>query len=88
MKKYHEVKKIEFTDDEMTITIDGKQYHFQLNEISSRLNNAPDSERRNYQISPSGYGIYWPAIDEDLSIDGLLGIKHKPLHQRKDLSYK
>ena len=27
---------------------------------------------------PSGYGIHWPLIDEDLSIDGLLGIVHTP----------
>jgi len=24
----------------------------------------------------TGYGIHWPDIDEDLSIDGLIGIKH------------
>jgi hypothetical protein len=30
-----------------------------------------------YEISPSGYGIRWPLIDEDLSIDGLLGVRHQ-----------
>lgn len=88
MDKYHNIQKIEFTDNEMIIVIDGKEYTFQLKEISSRLTKATDSERSNYEISPSGYGIHWPTIDEDLSIDGLLGIKHKPSRRRKDFSYK
>lgn len=88
MKKYHEITQIDFIDNEMHIIIDGKEYHFHLDEISSRLSKATDSERRKYEISPSGYGIYWPTLDEDLSIDGLLGIKHKPSRRRKDFSYK
>ncbi len=28
------------------------------------------------KTSPSGYGICWPDLDEDISIDGLLGVKH------------
>jgi len=36
------------------------------------------AESAAYEISPSGYGIHWPLIDEDLSIDGLLGVKHRP----------
>jgi hypothetical protein len=35
-------------------------------------------ERNNFEVSPSGYGIHWPLIDEDLSIDGLIGIVHTP----------
>nr|WP_253276482.1 DUF2442 domain-containing protein [Synechococcus sp. PCC 6312] len=30
-----------------------------------------------YQVSPAGYGIHWPLIDEDLSINGLLRIAQK-----------
>ncbi|MBN2510631.1 MAG: DUF2442 domain-containing protein [Spirochaetales bacterium] len=29
-----------------------------------------------FKISPSGYGIYWPLIDEDVSIDSLIGMKN------------
>ncbi|MCH7754431.1 DUF2442 domain-containing protein [candidate division KSB1 bacterium] len=46
--------------------------------MSEKLANASDIEENKYEISPSGYGIHWPLIDEDLSIDGLLGIKHAP----------
>ncbi|MBX7175313.1 MAG: DUF2442 domain-containing protein [Saprospiraceae bacterium] len=31
---------------------------------------ASDADRRDYQLSPSGYGIHWPKLDEDLSING------------------
>ena len=88
MKKYHEVKDISFTEEIMKLTIDGKKYEFDLNKISSRLKSTSQSDRQNYEISPSGYGIHWPTIDEDLSIDGLLGIVHIPPRRRKTLTYK
>ena len=31
-----------------------------------------------FEFGDTGYGIHWPLIDEDISIDGLLGIEHKP----------
>jgi len=37
-----------------------------------RLANAPPLALRNWQIAGAGYGIHWPDLDEDLSIDGLL----------------
>lgn len=88
MDKYHEIKNLDFTDDAMIIVIDGKEYKFILNKISPPLDKASDSDRRNYMISPSGYGIHWPSIDEDLSIDGLLGIIHKIHRRRKTLTVK
>jgi hypothetical protein len=51
---------------------------FDLERISKRLFNASQLEREKFEISPSGYGIHWPLIDEDLSVDGLIGIKHVP----------
>jgi hypothetical protein len=54
-------------------TID-KEYAFPLEKISKKLFDASDNERAHYKISPSGYGIHWPLLDEDLSIDGLPGI--------------
>lgn len=85
MKKVHEVTDISFTDSTMKIIIDGKEYEYDLAQISSRLASASKSDQQNYDISPSGYGIHWPSIDEDLSIDGLLGIAHQPPRRRKKL---
>lgn len=82
MKKYHEISDIHFTDENLHIKIDGEYYEFKLTAISEKLTNAGEIERQQYEISPSGYGIHWPLLDEDLSIDGLLGIKHST-HKRK-----
>lgn len=78
MNKYHEVSDIRFTNKILKIKIDGKYYEIKLSAISEKLSNASDIARNKYEISPSGYGIHWPLIDEDLSIDGFLGIKHSP----------
>ncbi len=76
MKKYHEVEAVQFQDEKIRVRIDGEEHEFELSTISEKLSNASEIERTKYQISPSGYGIHWPLIDEDLSIDGLIGIQH------------
>ncbi len=78
MTRYHNIEKVLFQDDTMILVIDGKEYSFALKDISQRLANASPTERAAYEISPSGYGIHWPLLDEDLSVDGLLGVKHHP----------
>ena len=78
MNRKHEVKAISFENDCMRLEVDGKQYAFDLRSVSPRLLAASTEERTRYEISPSGYGIHWPLIDEDLSIDGLVGVKHNP----------
>lgn len=78
MTKYRKIEKVLFKEEIMIIRVDGKEYSFALTDISPRLAKASPTERAAYEISPSGYGIHWPLIDEDLSIDGLLGIKHQP----------
>lgn len=37
-----------------------------------RLLHATTQERNNWQVAGGGYGIHWPDIDEDLSVEGLL----------------
>ena len=37
-----------------------------------RLLNASPKQRRNWQVAGGGYGIHWPDLDEDLSVEGLL----------------
>lgn len=78
MKKIHNVEHVTFADDTLILQVDGREYLFRLAEISPKLWNASEIERSHYRIMASGYGIHWPLIDEDLSIDGLLGIKHTP----------
>ena len=78
MDRAHDVKKLSFENDRMHLEVDGREHVFDLRDISQRLLQASTEERSTYDISPSGYGIHWPLIDEDLSIDGLLGLKHSP----------
>ena len=77
-KKFHIVKDVHFKDDNLCLNIDGKDYAFALKNHSLVLLKATDVERNHFEVNHSGYGIHWPFIDEDLSIDGLLGIVHKP----------
>ena len=86
MSKYHEIEKVTFAKGKLILRVDGKEYTFSLADISRKLADASSAERERYEISPSGYGIYWPLIDEDLSIDGLIGIKHKRSRKKESVS--
>lgn len=72
MKKHHEIERVDFVSNDLVLGVDGSVYHFPLDVVSSRLLAASAIERTVYEVSPSGYGISWLLIDEDLSIDGLL----------------
>jgi hypothetical protein len=85
MKKYHQVTNVRFEGDRLHLTIDGQDKQFKLGDISSTLQQASEQEKNIFEISPSGYGIHWPLLDEDLSIDGLLGIVHTPRKKMKSV---
>lgn len=77
MKKYHDITDVHFEEDTLVLIIDGELKRFPVGLISGTLQNASNTERNDFEISPSGYGIHWPQLDEDLSIDGLLKVSHK-----------
>ena len=68
----HKIETIRFNQDFIILNIDGNELTIPSDKLSSRLKFATEIERSMYKISPSGYGIHWPLIDEDLSIDGIL----------------
>ncbi len=37
-----------------------------------RLERATPEQRKHWELSAAGYGIHWPDIDEDLSVEGML----------------
>jgi len=86
MTAYHQVTGLYFEGDVMILTIDGHEKRFQVSEVSPVLQKASQQEKSTFEISPSGYGIHWPLLDEDLSIDGLLGIVHTPEKHRSSAS--
>lgn len=77
MNKIHNIQEIKFKGDLLTLKVDGKLFEIDIRTQSKKLANSTDSQKNNYKISPAGYGIHWPELDEDLSIDGLIGIKHQ-----------
>ena len=68
----HNIEAISFEQDLICLTIDGQVIKLRLSKVSKKLESANDIQRNLYTISPSGYGIHWPLIDEDLSVDSLL----------------
>lgn len=72
MKVSHVIQDISFDKYHLLLVIDGNEIKIPLAKVSKKLEVATDIERQFYKISPSGYGIHWPLIDEDLSVNALL----------------
>ncbi len=77
MSEAKQITDIYFEQNFLIINMSGNQYKIDLQKASNRLYNCSEDDRKEYQISPSGYGIHWPKIDEDLSVNGLLKIATK-----------
>ena len=68
----HNIEAISFEQNLICLKVDGQVIKLPLSKVSKKMELANDIQRNLYTISPSGYGIHWPLIDEDLSIDSLL----------------
>jgi hypothetical protein len=66
------IAKVTVENGFLVIIRDGRTHRFDLKKISERLSKATDEELKQYSVSPSGYGIHWHSIDEDISIPALL----------------
>jgi hypothetical protein len=63
---------IETTPEGLGLLVGKRTIRIPWDKCSKRLASATDQERFNAELSPGGYGIHWPLIDEDLSVNGLL----------------
>jgi hypothetical protein len=64
--------KVKVTDDEIQVDlVDGRRLAVPLLWYP-RLANATPKQRARYRLCGGGAGIHWPAVDEDLSVEGLL----------------
>ena len=52
---------------------DGREISVPL-EWFPRLHHATDEQRQQWELIGRGVGIHWEAIDEDVSVAGLLGL--------------
>lgn len=65
---------VDFIEDSLVVTLeDGRVLSVPL-EWFPRLRDASDADRRNWRFIGKGYGMNWPALDEDISVPGLLGL--------------
>ena len=63
---------VEITDDELKVgLLDGRTITVPL-VWYPRLLHATPEQRANWKFAGAGFGIHWPDIDEDLSVEGLL----------------
>jgi hypothetical protein len=63
---------IEATREGLSLLVGKRMVHIPWGKCSQRLASATEQERLRAELSPGGYGIHWPLIDEDLSVNGLL----------------
>lgn len=72
MEKAFHISNVRIENNFLVLTVDNQMISLRLSDISQKLENASKQEREMIKISPSGYGLHWPLLDEDLSINGLL----------------
>jgi len=65
-------KAIETTPEALIVIVDSGSVSIPWEKYSERLAHASLVERNRAELSPSGYGIHWPLIDEDLAVGPLL----------------
>ena len=70
----HNIESLTFDQTFIFLKVDGKEIKIPLSKVSRKLEAANEIQRNLFTISPSGYGIHWPLIDEDLSIDSLIKV--------------
>jgi len=63
---------IETTDEALVVVVAGRRLAIPWADCSPVLAAAAPDQRRRAELSPGGYGVHWPLLDEDLSIPGLL----------------
>lgn len=66
------VREVRFDADRIVVDLmDGRTIAVPL-AYYPRLFHATPEQRTHWEIAGAGYGIHWPDIDEDLSVEGLL----------------
>jgi len=65
-------KGIEARKDGLAIALEDRTVRIPWSRCSPVLAAATPEQRRSAELSPGGYGVHWPLLDEDLSIGGLL----------------
>ena len=76
------IQSVRCTDDDLVVDLsDGRTITVPL-AWYPRLLRATPAQRANYRLAGAGYGIHWPDLDEDVSVQGLLEGKPSGESQR------
>jgi hypothetical protein len=63
---------VRFADDTMSVDLaDGRTITVPL-AMYPVLLHASDSQRSHWSVSGAGFGLHWPELDEDLSVEALI----------------
>ncbi len=66
------IKEVRVADEQLVVQMnDGQRVNVPF-ELFPKLKNATPGQRLHMEVSPSGYGIHWPEIDEDISVKAFL----------------
>ncbi|MDZ7852553.1 MAG: DUF2442 domain-containing protein [Halomonas sp.] len=77
-------KRVTFDEDSFWVELnDGRTIGVPLAWFPRLLNAAP-AQRADYELSPCG--IHWDALDEDISIEGLLAGRGDMTHRRQHVA--
>jgi Protein of unknown function (DUF2442) len=72
VKTDERVSAVSFDSDRLVVDLmDGRTIAVPL-AWYPRLLEATPEQRSDWEVAGAGYGIHWPQIDEDLSVEGLL----------------
>jgi hypothetical protein len=63
---------IQVTDTHLVLVTPEGRFEIPWQRCSARLASASPAERSRAELSPSGYGIHWPLLDEDLAVGPLI----------------
>ncbi len=68
----HNITNVSINGNVIVLNINNQSIEIPLDKVSQKLKEATEMQRSFYKISPSGYGINWPLLDEDLAVESLL----------------
>jgi hypothetical protein len=70
-------KEVRALKDALEIKTDDGVFQIPWEDCSPKLANASEMERLAFEKSPSGYGIHWFMLDEDLAVGPLVQGRRK-----------
>ncbi|MBF0352924.1 MAG: DUF2442 domain-containing protein [SAR324 cluster bacterium] len=73
MEKIYDIQDFTISSQSISFKIKNERISIPLEKTGSKLMmSAQENQLQIFEIDVDGIGIYWPLIDEDLSISGLL----------------